>query len=180
MPKRYLARVVRAAMVAALTVAFADRASADSILLSDVQIQLDLDNMIASITGGLEAHSSTGGPVFLDGLGVNLVQDATPLDLFAGPTLLDDLPFFSLPYPLADGESLPVTTLLFRLTGLVAGSAYTGSFSFLEFSADGAAEVLASRDFAFATPTPVPEPATLLLTGTGIGLAMLRHRRRPR
>jgi hypothetical protein len=176
MLKRALNGFVRAAIVAALTIGFASRASADSILLSDFQIQLDLDTMIASITGGLDAHSDTGDPVFLDSLGVNLAQGSTPLDLLAGPTRLDDQPFFALPYPLADGEILPSATLLFRLTGLAPGSAYSGSFAFLEFGADGVPVALLSRDFEFATP--VPEPATLLLAGTALGFAALVRRRR--
>jgi len=176
MAKRALNCLVRTTLVVALTIVFAGRASADSIALSDFQVQLDLDNMVASIIGGLEAHSSTGDPVFLDSLGVNLSEGSTPLDLFAGPTLLDDLPFFALPYPLADGEVVPATTL-FRITGLTAGSVYSGSFSFFEFGADGLPETLVSRDFEFGAPAPVPEPATLLLTGTGLALAFVRRRR---
>ena len=105
MPKRAFNCLVRATMVVALTIVCTGQASADSIVLSDFQVQLDMDTMIASIIGGLEAHSSTGDPVFLDSLGVSLSEGSTPLDLFAGPTLLDDLPFFSLPYPLAMGRS---------------------------------------------------------------------------
>ena len=174
MPKRVLDCLVRAAMVAALTIVFAGRASADSIVLSDFHVQLDMDNMIASIIGGLEAHSDTGDPVSLDILGVNMSQGSTPLDLSAGPTLLDDLPFFALPYPLLDGASVPATTL-FNLTGLTPGSAYSGSFSFFEIGADGIPQTLISRDFEIAAP--VPEPATLLLTGTGLAFALVRRRR---
>ena len=176
MPKRALNCLVRATMVVALTIVCAGRASADSIVLSDFQVQLDMDNMIASIIGGLEAHSSTGDPVFLDSLGVSLSEGSTPLDLFAGPTLLDDLPFFSLPYPLADGEIVPASTL-FRITGLNPGSVYSGSFSFFEFGADGV-QTLISRDFEIAAP--VPEPATLVLTGTGLAFAFVRRRRAAR
>ncbi|MGH9144418.1 MAG: hypothetical protein ACRD2I_25035, partial [Vicinamibacterales bacterium] len=154
MLKRSLPCLFRAAMAAVLTVGFAGRASADSILLSDFQIQLDVDTMIASVTGGLQAQSDTDDPVFLDILGVNLAQGSTPLDLLAGPTRLDDQPFLALPYPLDESEILPSSTLLFRLTGLMPGSSYTGSFSFLEFVADGSVDTLLSRDFAFAIPTP--------------------------
>jgi hypothetical protein len=165
MPKRVLDCLVRAAMVAALTIVFAGRASADSIVLSDFHVQLDMDNMIASIIGGLEAHSDTGDPVSLDILGVNLSQGSTPLDLSAGPMLLDDLPFFALPYPRLDGASVPATTLF----------NYSGSFSFFEIGADGIPQTLISRDFEIAAP--VPEPATLLLTGTGLAFALVRRRR---
>jgi len=175
MAKRALNCLVRTTLVVALTIVFAGRASADSIALSDFQVQLDLDNMVASIIGGLEANSSTGDPVFLDSLGVNLSEGSTPLDVFAGPALLDDLPFFALPYPLADGEVVPATTL-FRITGLTAASVYSGSFSFFEFTADGA-ETLLSHSFEFATPAPVPEPATMVLTATGLALAFVRRRR---
>jgi hypothetical protein len=173
MPKRALTCLTRVVMVMALTITCAGRASADSILLSDFQVQLDTDNMIATFIGGLEAHSSTGDTVQLDALGVTLTEGA-----FDGSTLLDDLPFYSLPYPLADGQIVPVSTL-FRITGLTAGTDYSGSFSFFEFAADGV-ETLVSQNFEFSSPAPVPEPATLVLTGTGLALAFVRRRRTAR
>ena len=84
------------------------------------------------------------------------------------PTQLDDLPFFSLPFNLPDGGILPDGTLLFRITGLIAGATYTGSFALSQFGQD---DPLVFQDFQFASAAgtaPVPEPGTLILTGIGM------------
>jgi hypothetical protein len=175
MQKRHVTCVVRFALAAVLSLGIAGRASAASIALTNVRVELDLANLVASVTGGLEAHSGDGSDVFLDGLSVSLAADGVDIpDLFAGPTLLDDLPFFGLPASLPDGGSLPDTSLLFRLTGLKPNADYTGSFYLFQFSPLGFPEALeAPQTFAFST---VPEPATLLLTGICAGLAVGRRR----
>ena len=173
MPRHLVAHVIRFALAAAFTVGFADRAAASSILLSNLEIQFDDTGLIASITAGLEAQSGDGSDVFLDSLAVSLFQDGEAIpDLFAGPTQLDDLPFFMLPFSLPDGGILPEGTLLFRLTGLVAGASYAGSFALSQFGQD---DPLVSQDFAFTATAPVPEPSTLVLTGFGMA-ALLRKR----
>jgi hypothetical protein len=180
MQKRHVTHVVRFALALALTLGLAGRASAASIALTNVHVQLDLATLVVSITGGLQAHSDDGSDVFLDGLSVSLAEDGVDIpDLFAGPTLLDDLPFFGLPASLPDGGSLPDTSLLFRLTGLKPNADYTGTFYIFQFSPLGFPEALeAPQTFSFRT---VPEPATLLLTmiGASGGLLLSRRRRWP-
>jgi hypothetical protein len=173
MPKVLITRLTRLALTAAFTLAFADRAAAASLLLSNLQIEFDETGLIASVSAGLEAQSGDGSDVFLDSLSVSLFQDGEAIpDLFFGPTQLDDLPFFALPFSLPDGGILPDTTLLFRITGLIAGASYTGSFALSQFGQDAP---LVSQDFAFAANAPVPEPSTLILTGFGMA-ALLRKR----
>lgn len=173
MPKHLVIRLIRVALAAAFTIAFADRAAASSIVLSNLQIEFDDTGLIAGISAGLEAQSGDGSDVFLDSLAVSLFQDGEAVpDLFAGPTQLDDLPFFSLPLSLPDGGILPDATLLFRITGLIAGATYTGSFALSQFGQDSP---LVSQDFAFTSTAPVPEPSTLILTGFGMA-ALLRKR----
>jgi hypothetical protein len=179
MPKALVTRLIRVALAAALTIAFADRAAASSIVLSNLQIEFDETGLVASVTAGLLAQSDVVDEngdlvdVFLDSLAVSLFQDGEPIpDLFAGPTQLDVEPFFALPFNLPDGGILPDTTLLFRLTGLIAGASYTGSFALSQFGQDAP---LVSQDFAFTANAPVPEPSTLILTGFGMA-ALLRKR----
>jgi len=173
MPKHLVAHLIRLALAAAFTIGFADRAAASSILLSNLEIQFDDTGLIASITAGLEAQSGDGSDVFLDSLAVSLFQDGEAIpDLFFGPTLLDDQPFFALPFSLPDGGILPDATLLFRITGLIAGASYTGSFALSQFGQDAP---LVSQDFAFTANAPVPEPSTLILSGFGMA-ALLRKR----
>ena len=173
MPKVLISRLIRLALAAAFTIGFADRAAASSILISNLEIQFDDTGLIASITAGLEAQSGDGSDVFLDSLAVSLFQDGEAVpDLFFGPTQLDDQPFFALPFSLPDGGILPDATLLFRITGLIAGATYTGSFALSQFGQD---EPLVSQDLAFTANAPVPEPSTLVLTGFGMA-ALLRKR----
>jgi hypothetical protein len=173
MPKVLITRLTRLALAAAFTLAFADRAAAASLLLSNLQVEFDETGLIASVSAGLEAQSDDGSDVFLDSLSVSLFQDGEAIpDLFFGPTQLDDLPFFALPLSLPDGGILPDATLLFRLTGLIAGASYTGSFALSQFGQD---DPLVSQDFAFTANAPVPEPSTLILTGFGMA-ALLRKR----
>ena len=177
MQKYCVTFVIRVTFAAALLIGLADRASAGPITLSDVQVQLDIANLTASITAGLTVDTEDGADVFLDGLGVSLSRNGIPLDLFAGPTLLDDLPFFSLPLSLSDGASLPSMTLLFRLTGLALNSSYSGSFELFQFGVDGPEPLLTvPQDFSFATP--VPEPGTLWLLAAGASALACRRRRK--
>jgi hypothetical protein len=154
-------------------------ASADSITLSQVQVQLDLMDLTASVSANLLAQSDTASPVFLDGLSVSLSQNAVPLDLTAGPTTLDDTPFFTnTPPSMADGGTLgPV--VLFRLAGLLPGASYTGSF-FL-FEGNDPLET-APQELSFTlpegSPAPVPEPATVWLFGAGACSLWAAGRRR--
>jgi hypothetical protein len=179
MPTAVRTHVIRFALAAALVLAAAPRASADMILLSDVQVALDPDTLVASVSAGLEARSDTGSEVSLAGLSVSLFLGGDPVDLFAGPTLLDDLPFFlNTPATMADGGLL-APVVLFRLIGLLPGASYAGSF----FLTDGASALeVPPQPFAFTVPqTPtagVPEPGTLLLMGIGGALAALQRRRR--
>lgn len=175
MAKTFVTRLFRIALAAALTLTCAERASAASILLSNLQIQLDDTGTVASVTAGLEAQGDGGGDVFLDFLSVSLFEDGLPIaDLFAGPTLLNDLPFFALPFSLPDGGILPDDTLLFQITGLVAGATYTGSFALNQFGQD---DPLISQSFEFTT-APVPEPASLILLGSGAAALLFRRRQR--
>ena len=181
---RFFRKCHVALALAVLTLAGAERASADSITLSDVQVQLDFDTLSASISAALGAHSDTASSVFLDGLSVSLLQDGVPVDLSAGPTTLDDAPFFAnTPPSMLDGETLgPV--VLFRLLGLVPGASYTTSF----FLTEGLDPLeVPSQNLAFTAPldsaTPVPEPTSILLFGAGAGglwLSARRHKSRLR
>jgi hypothetical protein len=154
--------------VALLTLGGAARVCADSITLSNVQLQFDLATLSASVSAGLEAHSDTASSVFLDALSVSLVQAGTPVDLTAGPTTLDDTPFFAnTPISMLDGETL-APVVLFRLLGLVPGASYAGSF-FLAQGGDPLQIPAQMISFTMPSPTdtPVPEPASLWLLGTG-------------
>jgi hypothetical protein len=172
MQKRHASTSIRVALALIFLATAAGRASADSILLSNVQVQFDPVGLTASVTAGLEAFSSTGSDVFLDSLVVSLSQNGQPIDdLFTGTTTLDDQPFFLLPYPLADGSVLPDSTLLFRLTGLDPTATYTGTFELSEFSQQ---DLLASADFSLR---PVPEPGTMSLLGIGLATLVAARRR---
>lgn len=179
MAKPFVTRLLRVALAAAFILTFAGRASASSIVLSNLHVDLDETGLIASISAGLEAHSDDGSDVFLDSLSVSLFEDGVSIaDLFSGVTLLDDLPFFSLPFSLPDGGILPEGTLLFRITGLIAGATYTGSFALSQFGQD---DPLAVQEFEFTSsasgPAPVPEPSTLILTSIGMaGLLRKKYR----
>ena len=176
MAKNFVTRLLRVALAAALTLAFAERASASSILLSNLQIHFDESGLIASFTAGLHAQSDVvDQDVFLDSLQVSLAQDGEQIpDLFVGPTLLDDLPFLALPFNLPDGGILPDDTLLFRITGLFAGATYSGSFALSQFGQD---TPLVAQEFEFTTAQPVAEPSSLVLLGTGAVALFCRRRR---
>ncbi len=170
-------------LTAVVVAAAASGADAAALRLQDVQFPVDDVTLTATFSAGLEADTDDGSDIFLDGLSVDLAQDGTFLDLFAGPTLLDDLPFFlDVPPTLADGETLPVS-LLFRHTGLTAGATYTGSFALLFSAGLDSGLFTAPALFSFSTaeaPAPVPEPATLILMATGLGATGLLQRRRRR
>ena len=154
--------------LAVLAFCGAARASADSITLSNVQLQLDLVTLSASISAGLEAHSDTASSVFLDGLSVSVLQDGVSVDLSAGPTTLDDLPFFTNTPPfMPDGGTLG-TVVLFRLLGLVPGASYSASFVLTE----GVDPLeIPAQSVSFSVPSEpigtVPEPGSLWLLGMG-------------
>jgi hypothetical protein len=166
-------------LAAALALAVTRTASADSITLSNVQVDLDSNAATASVSSELTASSDTASDVFLDGLNVSLTDNGMPVDLTAGPIMLDDSPFFAnTPLSMADGSTLgPI--VLFNLTGLVPGDSYVTSF-FLNQGLD--ALELPAQDLAFvvpeASPTPVPEPPTLWLIGLGAAAVFTVHRRR--
>ena len=122
MQKMLVKYVGRLSVVVALTLGVSGRAGADSLLLSNVQVNLDPANLFASISSGLEAHSDTGDDVFLDGIDVTLLQDGQAVDLFAGTTTADFDPFFNNTPPfLSDGGTL-APVVLFRILGLVPGA----------------------------------------------------------
>lgn len=174
MAKDLVTRLLRVALAAAFALAFAPRASASSIVLSNLDIQVDDVALTVSVRAGLLAQAD----VVLEGLLVNLIDEAQPLellDVFAGPTLLNDLPFLDLPASLLAGESVDDGTLLFQLTGLLAETMYSGSFALIQ---GGIPLVAQTFEFTTAASTaPVPEPATLVLTGFGAA-ALLRRRLR--
>ena len=175
----------RLAIAGVLSLCFAGRASANSIALSNVQVQLDVTNLIASVSAALTATVDTGSEVFLDGLNVSLEQDGISLDLTAGPTFLDDTPFFlNTPVSMVNGETTG-PLVLFQLSGLAPGSLYTGSFYFFE-----QIEPLQvpAQAFSFTVPqlptSTVPEPSTLLLFGSAAAIVggrmnVRRSTRRP-
>ena len=73
MAKDLVTRLLRVVLAAALTLAFAERASASAILLSNLQIDVDESGLVASFTAGLLAQSDVvGQDVFLDRLAVGL------------------------------------------------------------------------------------------------------------
>lgn len=156
-------------LAALFTVSGSNSVSADSLTLSDVLVEFDAATLSASVSAGLQAHSDSGSDVFLDGLSVSLFEEGVPIDLTAGPILLDDGPFFANTPPfLADGGLLP-PVVLFRLLPLTPGASY--SLSFLLFQ--GGAPLVVSPDLGFVAPqdpsaAPVPEPTTLSLVALGV------------
>jgi hypothetical protein len=179
MKTRSILRPFSLVLVAALALAAASRTEASVLLLSDVHIEVDVIALTATVSASLEADTDDGSDLSLDGLSVDLRQDGTFLDLFAGPTLLDDLPFLVLPASLADGHGLPVSPL-FHLTGLAPGATYVGSFA-LQFSTGLEAGLFSAPEpLSFSTAASVPEPATLFLMATGLGATGLAQRRRRR
>jgi hypothetical protein len=175
MPKTLVTRLIRVALAAAFTIAFADRLVAAPILLSHLQIHVGEDDelgLVADITGGLDAQAFD---VFFDGYQVLLEEDGTSIDPFVPPIVFVDSPFYSL-FSLPAGASLPDDTLLFRIGGLTAGTRYTGSIALFQFEMDGSIPALDPQAFEFTAPAPVPEPGTLVLTGLGAA-ALLRRRR---
>ena len=169
----------RLALVVTLTLCCAGRASANAITLSNVQVQVDPIDLIASVSAVLEAQVDTGTEVFLEGLSVSFAQNGVTLDLTAGPVTLDDTPFFvNTPVTMVHGQTTG-PLLLFQLLGLTHGSLYTGSFYLVE---GGNPLQVPPQTFSFTMSqvpsSSVPEPGTLLLLSSGAGLAALWRRRR--
>jgi hypothetical protein len=177
MPQKRLRPLLRIALAVAFTAATADRAAAGPILVSDLQVDVDLPGLMATVSVGLQPGE--GGEVFLDELAVSLFQDGVSIDdLLEGAPLVDFDPFFSLARELPDA-GLPVGTILFRITGLALDSNYTGLFALSQFDSDFNSTPLVSQAFEFSTvPAAVPEPATLLLMATGLGATGWLERRR--
>jgi hypothetical protein len=174
-----LSRWCQVSFAVAFVLACVPAASADSITLSQVQVQVDPLALTASVSADLLAQSDTASPVFLDGLSVSLSENAVPLDLTAGPTTLDATPFFTNTPPfMLNGDTLgPV--VLFRLLGLLPGGSYTGSFFLIEGT--NPLEI-APQELSFTlpqgSPAPVPEPATVWLFGMGACSLWAARRRR--
>ncbi len=184
MRKTLVTRLIRVALAAAFTIAFADRAVAAPIL-SELHVYLTEDDefgLMANITGGVEVQP---GDLFFDGYQVLLNEDGQSIDPYAAPMQFSDSPFMSLVFSSLSGEpvnSLPDDTLLFQISGLTAGAMYTGSIGAFQFDVNDNSFPNVWRTFEFTAslePAPVPEPSTLILTGFGMA-ALLRKRLRKR
>jgi hypothetical protein len=179
MRRALVTRLIRVALAAALTIAFADRAVAGPILMSNLTVQVGEDadlGLVADFTGGLQTQPFD---VFFDGYQLSLEENGNFIDPFAPPIVVIDPLFspFSPVFRLAAGNSLADDTLLFRIGGLRAGVTYTASIAFFQLEMDGSFPELVPETFEFTpgSPAPVPEPSTLILTGFGIA-ALLRKR----
>ena len=122
MPKVLVTRLIRVALAAALTLGV--RRSRRRLVDPAVRpaVEFDETGLIASITAGLEAQSRRCASMPSD-CAVTLDQVSDLYDV--GPTQLDDSPFPCVVLPLA--HCLPHDTslddtLLFRITGLMAGA----------------------------------------------------------
>lgn len=182
MQKRFVTCAARLALAAAFLVGLASRASAEAIVLSNVNVVVDPLSRFATVSAGFEAHSDSGLDISLDGLDVSLSQDGVPIpDLSTGPVVLDESPFFvNAPLSMADGSVFPSIDL-FTLTGLTQGSTYTGSFSIIEMIGGMPQPLeIPPQTFAFTVGASqnVPEPGSVWLLGTGVALLAGRLRRR--
>lgn len=183
-----LTPLVRIALALVFVVAAAHRAAAASFPLSDVEVLVDESLRAVSVSAGFKAPVLGEGDLSFVALSVSLSEDGNPVELFDPfdefPDL-DDTPFLSLfpPFFLADGGTLP-KSLLFRVTGLVPGASYAGSF-FLQFTTADEPNVLIDTtpetfSASITAPAAVPEPATMLLLATGLSATGLMERRRTR
>src|ERR1700754_136763 len=96
----FVTRLFRVALAAAFTIGLADRAAASSIQLSNLHVDFDESGLVASVSAGLEAQFDG----LFDTVRLEVFLDQVP-DLFAGPTLLDDSPFYDALF--LPGETLP-------------------------------------------------------------------------
>jgi hypothetical protein len=141
-------------------------ASADSLNFSLAQpVQVALPGSTLSFTATVTAPSTNGAAIFLNG-------DSDNVD---SPLSLDDSGFFgSFPFFLNPGDSFIGTLFTIMVPKFTNQGAYTGFFSILGGSDDGASNVLGTVNF---TVYAVPEPSTILLFSTGLSSFGLMARR---